>query len=249
MTDSQLLNNELNKLSPAQREKIAALGMENKVVEIAAKLALNDEQSRGLELEVMLAIVGLEERDDLEQNLIRGLGLTPETAKRAVEEIDNSIFKPLEDHFLELETKRYEEENDWEERFQHSPAEVQKAIANSDTETKITAIGQRHGLHVDQVGELADETGLVMLGLTHPDQFIPHLKSRLNLDENKAGAVAQDVNVEILSAIRESIKQLAAQPAETVFEQKLGKIFSLPKEEGSGTTVKPWDADPYLERP
>lgn len=161
------------------------------------------------------------------------------------------------------------------EAYQKLPGDIQQAIADAETEKKITAIGERHNLHIDQIGELSDETGLVMLGLNHPNKFITNLINRLGLAPHEAETIAQEVNTEVLAAIRDTIRNLANQsgsesitrdqvlseienppPAKAVetkpteiFEQKVSQIFNLPSEKGDATPQKPWEKDPYLEKP
>ncbi len=166
------------------------------------------------------------------------------------------------------------------ETYQKLPADIQAAIADAETEKKITAIGYRHNLHVDKIGDLADETGLVMLGLKHPGQFVSSLAERLGLAPNEAETIAQEVNREVLTTIRDTIRKMAEQhgggdnnpisrdqvlseienpvkaPATPgIFERKVSQIFNLPSEkadvavESPTPITKPWEADPYLERP
>lgn len=173
------------------------------------------------------------------------------------------------------------------ETYNKLPADIQAAIADAETEKKITIIGQRHNLHVDQIGDLADETGLVMLGLKHPNQFVSSLAQRLNLAPNEAETIAQEINREVLVTIRDTIRKMAennnggmsrdqvlneienpskAPATSEIFEQKVSKIFNLSSEKADVTPaapqaaapatavspekpLKPWEQDPYLEKP
>ncbi len=162
-------------------------------------------------------------------------------------------------------------------------------MASMDSTNNIRAIGNKYALHVDQIGELGDEIGLVMLGLTKTGDFVTHLIARLGLDRPVAEAIAREVNEQIFLKIRESLQALHNEPAsaqgsgeagdanygvemlpstnapaaaggvpdkeevidgienpaktpeDSVFEQKMGKLFRIPREEV--------DLDPYLEKP
>src|SRR3989344_3565063 len=173
------------------------------------------------------------------------------------------------------------------EKFGQLPENVQDAIIAVETADIVHDIGTKYALHIDQIGELADEIGLVMLGLTHPNDFVTHIIARLGLDRVIAEAMARDVNEQIFLKIRESlqalqppaassndgVEPLPASPSapdtlptdlpdrdkiiddiehppispsppvkeDTVFEQKMGKLFRIPREEG--------DLDPYSEKP
>ena len=173
------------------------------------------------------------------------------------------------------------------EKFAKLPEEVQEAIIAVETAETVSRIGAKYALHIDQVGELADEIGLVMLGLNRPNDFVTHIIARLGLDRAVAEAIAREVNDQIFLKIRESLQALPeagedteaneaiggvepipasppppetlptdlpnrdeiidgienpkATPADTVFEQKMEKLFRIPREEV--------DLDPYLEKP
>ncbi len=151
------------------------------------------------------------------------------------------------------------------------PEEIQDVMASMDTTYSIRTIGQKHQLHIDKVGELADEIGLVMFGLVKPDQFMPQIQTRLGVDQATANAITKEVNEQIFLPIRESLQGLASRDKllasnlnekqetpeaseaitppsggggldkDTVFEKKLGQLFRIPREE--------IDLDPYLEKP
>lgn len=174
------------------------------------------------------------------------------------------------------------------ERFEQLPENVQEAIIAVETAKIVSNIGNKYALHIDQTGELADEIGLMMLGLTRPNEFVTHVIARIGLDRAVAEAIAREVNEQIFLKIRESLQALhenapadekkeknygvetipgpglASQtgagagdlpnreeviadiehpketPADTVFEQKMGKLFRIPREEV--------DLDPYNEK-
>src|SRR3989344_1939705 len=77
-------------------------------------------------------------------------------------------------------------------RYEGLPEDLQKALFSAQTSDAIFEVGKKHGLAVDKMGELADETGLVMLGMTKPSDYIRNLASRLAVEPEKAKAVAED---------------------------------------------------------
>ncbi|MDP3784560.1 MAG: hypothetical protein Q8R12_00560, partial [bacterium] len=86
--------------------------------------------------------------------------------------------------------------------------DLKTAIYSADSSTAIENISKKSGLHIDQMGKLAEETGLVMLGLTHPKDFIPHLVERLGVDKLTARNIAEDINQQIFQKVRESLKKI-----------------------------------------
>lgn len=81
---------------------------------------------------------------------------------------------------------------------------------NVDSAEKIRAIGEKYHLAIDKMGEMADETGLVMLGLTSPREFIPNLAARLNVDKEMARKIAEEINGQVFVRVRESLKKVHA---------------------------------------
>ncbi len=94
------------------------------------------------------------------------------------------------------------------EMYRKLPHDLQDAIFSVDTAEAIRAIGEKNKLMIDKIGELADETGLVMLGLSSPSQFIPHLSERLGVSRELAKTIGQEINEKIFLAIRESLKKV-----------------------------------------
>ncbi|MEK7502843.1 MAG: hypothetical protein AAB556_00165 [Patescibacteria group bacterium] len=94
------------------------------------------------------------------------------------------------------------------DRYLNLPEDLQKALFSPQNSEAIFEIGKKHGLAVDKMGELADETGLVMLGMTKPSEYIKNLSQRLGVEPEKAKAVAEDINQKVFAPIRESLKKI-----------------------------------------
>jgi hypothetical protein len=88
------------------------------------------------------------------------------------------------------------------------PKDLQDAIFSVDSAERIQSIGKKYNLAIDKTGELADETGLVMLGLTHPNNFISNLAQRLKIDKESARKIGEEINNQIFAEIRESLKKV-----------------------------------------
>lgn len=94
------------------------------------------------------------------------------------------------------------------ERYKNLPPDLKDAIFSEEVTEKIMNISNKYGLYVDEMGELGNEIGRVMLGITHPKDFIRNLMSRLEVDAEKARAIAKDVNEQIFAKVKESLKKL-----------------------------------------
>ncbi|MCR4311558.1 MAG: hypothetical protein NUV54_03285, partial [Candidatus Taylorbacteria bacterium] len=93
-------------------------------------------------------------------------------------------------------------------QFEKLPIKLKEALRSVDSARKIIDIGRKNGLHVDQIGELGAETGMVILGFSRPNQFVSQLRRRLDLPEDKLKTVAEEVNTEVFVKIREALKQI-----------------------------------------
>ncbi|PIR47079.1 MAG: hypothetical protein COV07_00865 [Candidatus Vogelbacteria bacterium CG10_big_fil_rev_8_21_14_0_10_45_14] len=132
--------------------------------------------------------------------------------------------------------------------FQRLPRAVGDIVSSVDTASTVMKIGEKNGLHLDQIGKLADEIGYLIVGLTKKDEFVKYLKSELGVDDAKATAVAKDVNEEILEKVREALREKADEGDEVKTpphpSPKTGEgVFTPPQpspkkgegEEGKGT--------------
>lgn len=97
-------------------------------------------------------------------------------------------------------------------RYEELPEDIQKAYFSSATSDAIFEVGKKHGLVIEKMGELADETGLVMLGMTKPTEYIRNLEKRLDVEATKAKEIAEDINQKVFSPIRESLKKIHGIP-------------------------------------
>ncbi len=95
-----------------------------------------------------------------------------------------------------------------EEKYRALPEDLREAMIGVETAKAVGNIGQKHNLHIDQIGDLADEIGLTMLGLTKSDEFVTHVKNRLRIDQNTAEQISHEVNEQIFLPIRESLQKL-----------------------------------------
>ena len=94
------------------------------------------------------------------------------------------------------------------EKYQNLPQDLRDAIFSVDSANVIRQTGGKYNLMIDKIGELADETGMVMLGATHPKEFIPNLENRLGVSKATARKIAEEINSQIFAKVRESLKKV-----------------------------------------
>ena len=97
-------------------------------------------------------------------------------------------------------------------RFDSLPEEMQQAISSPGVHDKIRAVGEKHGLMIDQIGGLVEQVGLIMLGLARSSDFVRDASVRLAVDNRKAREIAGDINLEVFGSIKEAM--MAAQRAQ-----------------------------------
>ena len=94
------------------------------------------------------------------------------------------------------------------EFFKKLPLDLREAMSSIDTSTAVERIAGKHRLLIDKMGILAEEIGNVMFGVSHPKDFIHNLSDKLGVDRETARKIAEDVNQQIFSKVRESLRNL-----------------------------------------
>lgn len=92
-----------------------------------------------------------------------------------------------------------------EKRYEQLPQAMREALYSSTTTQKMLSIGRKNGLLVNKIGILATETGYVMVGLTHPNEFVSRLAEALALAPMKAREIAEDINEQVFKQVREHL--------------------------------------------
>src|SRR3989338_4835974 len=98
-------------------------------------------------------------------------------------------------------------------RLEELPEEIRRAVQSAEVDRKIREVGTKNALHVDQIGNLSDETYMVMLCFTDPAEFAENLSKELNISAEKANTVAQDIGTSIFIPIRGSMQEFTEQQA------------------------------------
>ncbi|MDE2037601.1 MAG: hypothetical protein KGI69_00020 [Patescibacteria group bacterium] len=124
-------------------------------------------------------------------------------------------------------------------RFDSLPEEVKKVVDSPETTQKIAAVGQKHGLLLDQVADLVDETGLVILGLEKSSDYTNNISDVLGIDQQKARSIATDINTEVFDGIKAKLRE--EEKAAAPIEQAGG--FEIEKD--AQAAGKPTDDDAH----
>lgn len=268
----QKLAGEWGKLPAPLQDFILDERWENRLSAVASKHNLNPEQERALKIEILLALFCLEDLSDLDANIKTAI---PETQTESIaSDVRREVLEAIKDELTRINHQLAIQDQIINDRIAQLPDELQQAINTLDIEKVVQNIGQKHGLHVDQLGQVDNGIWQVMLGHQPASKFTANIQTGLGISPAEAEQIAMEVNREIFVKIRESLKQLEERqntPASeellreinqpttisNILERKLSESVNLkPVEEGiTGTPDTPAEleqpihSDPYLEKP
>ncbi len=94
------------------------------------------------------------------------------------------------------------------DRLDKLPPQLKDAMFSDLNAEKMFDIGKKHGLLIDKIGEMTNETGLLMIGITHPNEFVGNLAERLQIDRETASKIADDINREIFAPVRDHLRAM-----------------------------------------
>jgi hypothetical protein len=130
--------------------------------------------------------------------------------------------------------------------FSELPDDVKEAMTSVDTVDILKEIQEKYHFHLDQIGDLSAEVGMLMLGATPPQRFISNIEKNLNITKEVATEIATTVNEKIFKKVRHSLMELHQMaPTEAIKEEK--KEETKPIETTKQEEVKKPAIDPYKE--
>jgi hypothetical protein len=94
------------------------------------------------------------------------------------------------------------------EQFSKLPPELQSALQSPQLPEQVKIIGEKHQLHLDQIGKLKDEVVMFMMGFSEPEDLLSHLVNDIGVSMQAAGEIASEISQEIMIPIRDSLKGL-----------------------------------------
>jgi len=95
-----------------------------------------------------------------------------------------------------------------QKKFEALPNDVREAISSVDTSNIIVDIGEKYELNHEQIDKLIYESGLVMLAITHSDDFLNKIRKELELSRDQAEKIVKDLNEKIFLKIRFSLRKI-----------------------------------------
>ena len=201
----ELLDIYFDELTPGVRNYISNSDWLDRLQKLKDEYQLNADQYNTLLTEVTLALFGLTDYVALEVNLRPDLPAN--IAKPLAEKIETEIFNPIKDQ-LEDRHEKNKKLDQRAEQLEKLPEQLKQLINSEQTLNSIKLIGGRHKLHMDQIGQLADETFKVVTGETKPYSYVNNLEEKLEIDHELANQITKEINKEIFEPIRQQLKEV-----------------------------------------
>ena len=88
------------------------------------------------------------------------------------------------------------------------PEKVRNRILSNDIEFASQEIGAAHKLSAEKSLDLEDEIMSILLGETHPKEFVGNLSSKLSISSEEAVSVAKEVNEIIFAPIKKELAEM-----------------------------------------
>jgi hypothetical protein len=182
---------------------------------IITKYNLNPKEAETLGTETTLALLGIINLEEYQNNLEKELVVEEETKQKIIIEIDDNILKPIKEQLINafesnIEALSNENENKplfFDQRFIGMPQNVQDAIARSNWKEILFGIATKYKLTIEQIGFLEEITAKVMLNVIHPDNYEKEVTNKITIPKEEIPLLVGEVNQEILLKIRELLKE------------------------------------------
>lgn len=92
--------------------------------------------------------------------------------------------------------------------FKKLPPDVREAYGSVEYMKVLDEIEKKHGLHIDQAGELSNEIYKLVLGITLPQKFISAVASSVRVTPETAREITEEVNQRIFRPVKDSLVQI-----------------------------------------
>ena len=112
--------------------------------------------------------------------------------------------------------------------YQSLPENLQDVILAPETIDQYIAVAKKFGLTDLQRKELGIQSGLLLMGITQPQQFIIALTEKLALPKEKTTLITQDLNRDIFNAVKDSLKEVHKHVETLSVKEEVQPVVSVP---------------------
>jgi hypothetical protein len=120
-----ILRDRMNKLPPVVRNAITGASVEEHLRKLSDKHKLHLDQWQILENEVMMTLIGMQSAENLEENIIKDVGVDDDIAREIANDIALEVFDPIR--------------KEMERQLEHPDAKPKKAEPIEDMRSEILA--------------------------------------------------------------------------------------------------------------
>jgi hypothetical protein len=89
-----------------------------------------------------------------------------------------------------------------QKRYTELPQVLQEALSSTDVAQKVESIAKKYRLLIPQAGDLSDEIGLVLMGLSSPGSFSETIQRKLNINSVLAKEITEEINQSVFQKVR-----------------------------------------------
>lgn len=124
-----------------------------------------------------------------------------------------------------------------EGQYKKLPQPLKDALFDPEIAYAIFDAGKKYGMTIDQIGDIADEVGYIIAGLSRPSEFIGNLREKLGVSHDTARDIALEINHAVFTSLRAILKsahqveinedELTKTPA-TLIERPIPPVSSIP---------------------
>ena len=93
------------------------------------------------------------------------------------------------------------------ERLQELPKAVRDSITSVEVEKKLQELAEHHKLHLDKWDALENEVMLTLIGLEPIAKLAENIKNELDVSQETANALTEDISTAIFVPIREELQR------------------------------------------
>ncbi len=194
-----------SKLPPEAQKVFSSMTWLETLKTISQKHSLNDKQIEILGTETTLVLLGIIHLVEYEEIFTNELGLSENIAEKILNEIEESIIKPIRPQLITAfnENKKVEADEQPEvgqkldKRFEKLPKEIENIVEKSNYRAILYAITKGYNLTVTQMNILETAVDNLTVGIIHPDEFENYLESNLKLPSEIVRKIVNDINEEI----------------------------------------------------
>ena len=101
------------------------------------------------------------------------------------------------------------------------PRDILEAIETSKVYDALEKLGEKHNLLLDQVGQLEVDTRLMLLGEIKSANFVDTIAKDLEISKGKAEAITADINTEIVTPLRDSLRKMQEEAEKREVEEPI----------------------------